>query len=409
MVGTSSSLSGCLSNDQTISTYADSSDWRFAYHDTGHSGYNPAASGITDEPQIRFERSIADGSDRYRYDLPPTPIVVDGVLYIGGDGVHAIDTDDGRTLWHVDEDTSYHGSAMVGGTVYITSRSGTRNDGTSFVHAVDADSGQEQWQTEITADNRPGPYPPIVAGSTVYGHAESGVVQALSSDDGATEWTVDGWGSLNISPIVTFDTETLYHYEERIKARESGQSGIRTLLRQPPAVIWEQSPPGSTSGWLTVRNETLYAPGEASAHRYNDGQMSAHGTDGSEKWTYDIGARSSPPAIAGESLYIVTLRADGRIGHNYRYEPTVVALDATDGTERWTQTLEDPRPTDAQPIVTDDVVYIGNVGKEVHAFDTESGEQRWSYTLDSPVRSLATVGNDLYVVTAAGMLYALSS
>ena len=87
--------------------------------------------------------------------LTGSPVVADGVAYVGTrdeDGldtnaVHAVDLKSGRALWKFHTDASVHGTlAVADGIVYAPTIHGT-------LHAIDAAGGQELWKREA---ERPG-------------------------------------------------------------------------------------------------------------------------------------------------------------------------------------------------------------------------------------------------------------
>ncbi|GAB7018167.1 hypothetical protein JCM18750_10280 [Halostagnicola bangensis] len=293
--------------------------------------------------------------------------------------------------------------------MYATSRSGDRRDGTSVIHALDAADGTERWNQTIADDVPPGPLPPVVAGPTVYGHAQRQIARAFDTENGGVRWTAEEWGASGAPPVVATDSEHLYHFDSSgITARDPGRSTVRRYLSWLPEAQWQGQPSKFFHGWPTTRDGAVYAPGEGT-HDRNDGEMSAFAPDGSHRWNYEIDARATPPAVANGRLYLVRFRAVDRVEDQYQYEPTVVALDAEDGTERWDQGFEEPRPTDLRPVATDDVVYVCNAGNEVYAYDADDGTERWTTTVDGDIGAMATVDESLYVTTTEGTLYSLSA
>ena len=132
--------------------------------------------------------------------LTGSPVVADGVAYVGTrdeDGldtnaVHAVDLSTGRALWAFHTDASVHGTlAVADGIVYAPTIHGT-------LHAIDAASARELWKREA---ERPEPplrrraysyYGPAVDDGKVYwpyqtrhGKASSGLLTALDVKTGA--------------------------------------------------------------------------------------------------------------------------------------------------------------------------------------------------------------------------------
>lgn len=98
-----------------------------------------------------------------------------------------------------------------------------------------------------------------------------------------------------------------------------------------------------------------------------------------ERWTFDDAFDARTPAIVDGTAYVPTAEA-------------LVALDTTDGTERW-RYAPAQQPWPASPVVHDGTVYVSMVDEDsVHAVDAATGEARW------------TVGGDAHVHAAPGLL-----
>jgi PKD repeat protein len=89
-------------------------------------------------------------------------------------------------------------------------------------------------------------------------------------------------------------------------------------------------------------------------------------TDGTERWTHGLsGEIDSGPAYADGILYVASRGGD------------LAALNATTGNEVWNVTGSDFR---GSPVVVGNTVYVSDFGNgTVHAFDADDGTQRWEY------------------------------
>ncbi|MFD1570807.1 PQQ-binding-like beta-propeller repeat protein [Halorubrum laminariae] len=144
----------------------------------------------------------ADGDVRWRFQtaqMPPTPAVADGAVYVGGgnDGiVYALDAETGKTRWEFStQDRMRLPPTVVDGTVYIPSSFAQR------VYALDATDGTEEWSVDMNPSAS-------VAATTesVYVPAMNEIT-ILDSDDGAEQWTGTlSENTLGSAPVVAGET-----------------------------------------------------------------------------------------------------------------------------------------------------------------------------------------------------------
>ncbi len=111
--------------------------------------------------------------------------------------------------------------------------------------------------------------------------------------------------------------------------------------------------------------------------------------------TEDIAGVWSTPALDRDVLYVGT--NGGRL----------VALDRTDGTERWSLQLDGK--IWGSPVVVDGVLLIGDCGGTMHAFDvadtTAAPPERWSLPIGGCIESTPAVWDGgIYLGTRAGAL-----
>jgi outer membrane protein assembly factor BamB len=107
---------------------------------------------------------------------------------------------------------------------------------------------------------------------------------------------------------------------------------------------------------------------------------------GTERWRVPTrGVVETPPAVAGDSLVVVTdldsLGADGPD------RTRVVCLDQRAGRERWTHDVAaSPR---GPPVVVDGRVYVTDGEARVHALDVDSGRSLWTRTVAGGPQSVS--------------------
>jgi outer membrane protein assembly factor BamB len=113
-------------------------------------------------------------------------------------------------------------------------------------------------------------------------------------------------------------------------------------------------------------------------------------SDGSEKWAYNLapyGGVGATAAVVGDTVYV-----PGRTD-------TLHALRTSDGTSRW---IREIGPSYSSPAVVDGVVYVGCAalsGPKVFAFDADTGDEQWSATpSDEAVHGGPSVADGTVVV-----------
>ena len=92
-----------------------------------------------------------NGTERWRSKLsysPYPPIVAQGILYTNSNGAYAVDSADGKVLWHqslgYDQSFSFGPSVVIDGTDFL---SGTDGSGGGTIYALDARTGAEYWHS----------------------------------------------------------------------------------------------------------------------------------------------------------------------------------------------------------------------------------------------------------------------
>ncbi|HJT59580.1 MAG TPA: PQQ-binding-like beta-propeller repeat protein [Ktedonobacteraceae bacterium] len=113
---------------------------------------------------------------------------------------------------------------------------------------------------------------------------------------------------------------------------------------------------------------------------------------GKTRWTYPMSSVFSSPAVANGIVYV----ADGN--------GIVYALDAANGSERWT--FQAQQNIASSPTVVNGVVYIGSDDGNVYALDAATGAKLWSYQTGGDVKSSPAVANGI-VYISSDQLYAL--
>jgi outer membrane protein assembly factor BamB len=84
----------------------------------------------------------------------------------------------------------------------------------------------------------------------------------------------------------------------------------------------------------------------------------------------------------------------------------VVALDTTDGRERWRATTDGF--CHSSPVIAGDTLIVGSADTHVHAFDARTGARRWRFATGAPVYASAAVVDDVVVIASGdGSIYGI--
>jgi outer membrane protein assembly factor BamB len=150
----------------------------------------------------------------------------------------------------------------------------------------------------------------------------------------------------------------------------SGPDGVATAVEERWVVESDPKP-----NRLSVRDGRVYLSLDNGEDEPYEGAVRALDAEtGEDRWRFDTDRwMQSVPVARGGAVYALA-NADG--------DGWVHELDASDGTERWSQALDD-EPV-AGLAVVDDTVYAGTVGGELVAMDRDGG-QRWRHGLHHSV------------------------
>jgi outer membrane protein assembly factor BamB len=266
--------------------------------------------------------------------------------------------------------------------------------------ALDGATGDQQWRVEIPQ----GASSPAAAGGTVYGGGHNERLYAVNADSGDVTWTLD---VANVVRDVTVSDGTVYApvpspfgrateaNPHRLYAVDAA-TGETTWVFENPTIGGEiRSPPPVVNGTVYAQSEagTLYALDAAT---------------GDEQWTVDftstVSSSVSPllPAVANGSLYV---SLDGGRGEDE--QGTLLAIHATDGSERWRVTVDGDI---AYPAVTDGIVAVPNEG-QLRGYEATTGTEQWSYRPDEGPQFVShpTALGSTFLLTGSTTLYAVDA
>jgi outer membrane protein assembly factor BamB len=418
-------LSGCTGSADPAETHSDSDAWPLHAHDAANSNHVPAAVGPRTEPDVEWTRTVTENR-RYSYNAP-SPVVVDGTVYAGGDGLFALDAADGSIEWRTMTDETVYGPAIVGETVYAGSSQGER----SRVRAFDADEGTVRWSFE---DRLKGPRfrPAIVTDETVYSTVNygnerpstpsDGRLIALAADDGEKRWSLSLEGSRNPPPAVSgTDVYVAGTEDSHACAVGSRQGPIDDLFDGSPDRNWRSDALISPEVPPAVVGDTVYYGDRDFSTTVIDGvpsiEVHALSTDnGRVEWHEPLGFDVPTPSVTDDRVYVtntVAAAEDSDTGDST--SNVIVAAYGHDGTQHWETTLGD-RSGWASPVSTAETLYVATTsGKgdgsdpRIHAFDRDDGTVSWTRAVPSSVATLAVAGGSLYAASWDGTVLALGN
>lgn len=228
---------------------------------------------------------------------------------------------------------------------------------------------------------------PAVVDDTVYIGSVDTNVYALDSTDGAIRWQVEVDAEVSTSPAVADNTVYLQ------TRRRNEVTGTTYAL---------DGDSGETEWTFDAGGFTTPIPAEDAVFTGGrDGLYALDPADGTELWSIPVSPSNLAPAFVDEMLYFGGTRDGERV-------PLVAAIDATDGSERWSRRFQEAEfPPLSSPAVVDGRVYAG-VDRRLLAFDAEDGTEVWSVETGSRIASSPAVTDDtVYIHGGANQIHAL--
>ena len=326
-----------------------------------------------------------------------TPIVYDGVLYVGsGDGFfYAIDATTGVLRWRRGTGGAVVSTAAAGaGSVYFSSRDGR-------LYSVRATDGALLWSHRFGRDLTPFNYwdyflsSPTLVGTSVYIGSGDGHAYALDARSGRIRWTFDA-GSRIRSTVVVRDGVVVFG------TMDGHVYGLRQRDGSP---LWKFATAGASKTFADEGNDTtsVFASPAASNGRVaiggRDGQLYAIDlADGREAWhkTHD------------GSSWVLSATFDNSMVYSGSGSALFVeAADAATGATRWR--FKTRGAVFSSLTVAGPSLLFADFSGTVHAVDKATGQPQWQFPMRG--RSLSTpivVDGTVYCASDSGVLFALA-
>lgn len=165
-----------------------------------------------------------------------------------------------------------------------------------------------------------------------------------------------------------------------------GTNELVALDTRTGEVAWRREEPGYSSFTLAYVDGTIYAPGGEFSNTF----YAIDAADGSTKWTHafetpDI-KRWQNPAVGSKAVYSGGVTDDP--------QSIVVALDAGDGSRLWTK---HDSPIGSAGLDGETLYLTSRSQSGVHARTPTDGQLLWSYVDIEDVSAPAIVGDTVYV------------
>lgn len=321
------------------------SDWPMARYDPPGTGYNPTVSGPKDDVAVAWTHTAPDwfrGSTQ--------PIRQGETLYVGGNGLLALDSETGQRRFSVQG--PYQSSPTVApASIYQTETLGITDP--SGIYGLNAGGGRE-----IPLTNR-----------TVGGERWSGPRSPAPGFFGPAEST---------TPVTA--NGTIY----------TGIPGTNSLVALKPTtgeVLWrrphhkDEAVSGSYSRPAVYDGVVFVTAWPKQATAYD-------AETGGQQWHQELDERTSlvmPPVATDEGVVIQT-------------RGSVQLRDRTDGSLLWKRNLEG-NVTDSTPAVAKGTIFVADEQESLHALSLVTGETQWT----------APFGGETTPVVADDRVYAVES
>lgn len=324
--------------------------------------------------------------------ITSSPVVVNNVLYIGSDDkkIYALNANSGALIWSYTTGDVVRSSATVtGDSLFIGS-----NDG--YLYCLKTTDGSLIWKKKIYTSGSVKACP-TVAYNTVFatwhGMFETTNTVGLDIKTGNEKWRY-----------------------RRVRANEGAFAADATRLFFPSSdnvvegvnMATEQTAFYRTGdhnkGSMTILddNTVLYAKETA---------IQAITKTGGLVWTTNVGIGADQDLSPLTTPAVGTVNIAG-IPTKMIYWGTLknsfMALKA-DGSQLWHR-KDFSAPFNSAPVISQNVVYVGNDDTKMYALNVEDGSTIWSFTTGGTIQTSPWVGNGVvYFSSSDGKVYAIQS
>ncbi|MDX6711466.1 MAG: eukaryotic-like serine/threonine-protein kinase [Blastocatellia bacterium] len=349
---------------------------------------------------MNYEAALTKGVDPASLEYAEVgfsdPVIADGLLYFRlGRGVRqyvlfALDQSNGAAVWRFESKMPLSAPAVAGDTLYLESTEG-------ILYALDARTGREKWRYSAKDEHWTVGASPAVADGMIYFTGLAGNLNALDMKTRQPKWVFKSKGTLT-APTVT--ESTIYVGSEK--------GFIYALDKKSGEEQWNFKAKAKPNNPV-IMDGSVYFRTEAGVLFALDAKT------GQEKWNTKVGGKVQSVS----PITTVTIGTSLAVHNNSIFfagaeneTDFLYAIDSSNGQQRWKFATNGPCRA---PIVTDDIVYVGCVGK-LFAIDAQNGTMKWGIeaktesegkTVKVVPSSPALNNGALFYVTDEGFVYAL--
>jgi outer membrane protein assembly factor BamB len=357
----------------------------------------PPVTGLTNWPLYGFNRErtrYLDAPDvkppfhvkwtfKGRRLLEYSPILVGGALYsVNNNGLaFSVKKKTGKARW-IREIATRNASAPAYSDrmIYIS------NLEPGQVIALSTNGGRTMWKRPLPGRTESSP---VVVRDRVIAGCECGTLFAFDKKTGKTLWETDLGGELKAAPAVSDGVAYIGDYSGTMSAVNIRDGSVKWQSDSQGTGVTA----GAFYGTAAVAFGRVYAGAK-------DGRIySFNKSTGDVAWSQTIGGEVYAGAVAADTPKSPPSVYFGTYGGS-----TFYALDARDGSERWTADVGGS--VIGAGSLIGETVYVANLDKtETDAFDAATGRKLWSFK-DGAYNPVISDGRNLYL-TGYKTLYAL--
>jgi len=328
-------------------------NWPMSGFDPGQDLFNPYENVLNTN---NVSSMIEDWNQPIGGDSSASPIVANGIVYVGSDKFYAFNATTGKTLWSYPIQTGGD-AAVANDIVYV---------GADKLYAFHAKTGKLLWSATVGGTLVSAP---VVVNNVVYTGGDAQTLYAFNAATGALDWSAKTGGSMYTAPAVANGIVYV-----------SVQNGVYAYNALNGNLLWTAIPGGDFSSSPAVSQGIVYV---ISPH----GTLYAlNATAGTTVWSASIlTSFSNTPAVADGIVYVATFN--------------FYAFNAGTGALIWSQTLNDL--PNASPTIANGILYLGegNTSVTFFAFNAATGAMLWynEPDVDAPYSNMVIVNGMVYV------------
>ncbi len=345
-------------------------------------GLNEERTRYLDAPRVK-PPYVTKWTFKGRRLLEYSPIIVNNALYaVNNNGlVFSVKKSTGKARWYREIATrNASAPAYSDGALFIA------NLEPGQVVALSTRDGNTFWRRELPGRTESSP---VVAGDLVIAGCECGTLFAFDRRTGKTAWEADLGGQLKAAPAVSNGVAYIGDYSGTMSAVRITDGSIK----------WQSDSQGTGTSAGAFYGTAAVAFGRVFAGSKDGRVYSFNKNTGELAWSQTIGGEVYAGAVAADTPNSPPTVYFGTYGGS-----TFYALDARDGSERWT--ADSGGSVIGAASMIGETVYVANLDStETLGFDAATGERVWSFK-DGAYNPVISDGVRLYL-TGYKTVYAL--